>query len=654
MKRWSRLLPVFVALIACDDGTFNSDSIDHIDRKLDLTRNDYRNMYDLEHDKDGKLLPSKNQLAAPPVPDIAPLLAAPRPPKIGNAQLVSIAVTDDVPLKDVLVELARLADVDIEIDSGIIGGVNFRAKDKPFNEVIERIATLAGLRYSIKNGVLRVERDVPYVVNYSVDFLNMTRNSSSNIFTNSSGGGAGGGGGSGGGGGGSSGGGGGSSGGGGGGGGGGSGGGGGGSSLGSGSSSSIESSVSDDFWLALQSGVVAILSTQPINMTSEGANQLLAQQQSGGGALAGGALAGGAAAGGAAAAGGVAAGGAGAAGGGAGGAAGSMSTIVAPGYYMNINRQAGIIAVSASQHQHEIIKKYIEEIKRSASAQVLIEAKIIEVSLNDEFRSGIDWRFLNGKFTGSGAFNVNIPATAGANVASFTLGDSESDLSAAVDLIEVFGTSRTLSSPRLHAINNQPAVLTFTRNEVFFEIEYEQGQTVSTGNVAQTQSPTITSTRQTLPIGIILNILPSIDVDHNEVTLNVRPTLTRRVGQVEDPGAALAAALNRVSLGTDFPPNLIPVVEVRELDSILKVNSGDVMVIGGLMQQGSDNTDRGLPWFADLPVVGNAFKSVEKTNQNSELIIMIRATIVSPQGSYSATDKQIYEKFNRDPRPLAF
>jgi hypothetical protein len=115
---------------------------DAFDRDQGLSRKDYRN---LNSPKLPEEAPGAVRSGAPPVPDLAQILAAPRPPKIDQSKRVSIAVTDDVPLRDVLLELSRLANVDVEIGSGIEGGINFRATNRPFNEVVERIADLAGL-----------------------------------------------------------------------------------------------------------------------------------------------------------------------------------------------------------------------------------------------------------------------------------------------------------------------------------------------------------------------------------------------------------------------------------------------------------------------------------------------------------------------------
>ncbi|MFO1242759.1 MAG: hypothetical protein U1E36_06115 [Rickettsiales bacterium] len=619
-------LAVIPFLVSCGrDGT-----IDPMDRQ-GLTRDDFRDMYDQEKTKEeqresGKepvvTIPKDAKLTvstkAPPIPEIASILAAPRPPKIGQTKLVSISVTDDVPLKDVFVELSRLADVDIELDSGIEGGITFRAKERPFNEVVERIAGMAGLRYSYKDGVLRVERDLPYVRNYTIDFLNITRDiqSTYNISTDVSSlaaagtGGGGGGGGSGGGG------------------------------LTSGSSSSIKSNAEDDFWKSFESSIGNILASSPPKYAAMNPLDPRASTELGGG------------------------------GGGAGGAAAGTASLP-QGNSFNINRKAGVISISATERQHEKVKSFIEKIRQNSSAQVLIEAKILEVSLNDQFESGINWDQIQGggpitwdDINIRGEFNnPNIPLGAANPFTTIKLKDKfgKLDLDATIRLLEKFGTVRTLSSPRLSAINNQPAVLTFAKNQVYFDIDVDVTPPTSSDGVSTTAATTsVNSEIQTVPIGVILNLIPSIDLDDNEVTLNVRPTLTRIVGNVTDPALPLQIA----TLGNQLPAdvvqqltsaqNQIPIVEVRELDSIMKIKSGQVMVIGGLMEDQSTNSDQGVPFASDVPIIGNFFKRVSKQDTKNELVIFIKATIVSPNGNAHEVDKNLYNKFTTDPRPLAF
>lgn len=618
------------ALSGCTEklrAKFDPDTQDPIDTSLDLTRKDYK---DMAKPEEGKLINKAELMPAPPppLPSINQILSAPKPPKITETQLVSIAVTDDVPLKDVLLELARLADVDIELDSGIRGGISFIANNKPFNSVIERIATMAGLRYSMKGGVLRIERDLPYIESYPLDFLNVSRSatsdvsistnvlsggggSSSSSSSGSSGSDSGGGGGGG---------------------------------INTGSTQTINSVTESDFWESLEGGLRQILSYVPaskvaaVNLFSvngqdvsidQGPAVAVNQPLNPGAAGAGG------------------------------GAVPEGAEVLPGGAFYVLNRQAGVLTISASERQHELVKNFLNKIRTSSSAQVLIEAKIVEVSLDDEYQSGVEWSTLSDKIglatnfnsvdTTNGGFTATLSdqliggITGGVNGAT-----GSSDLNSFITLVQRFGTTRTLSSPRLHAINNQQAVLTFAENYVYFQINVQRE--TDTSSATNQELLTVDSEVKTVPIGIILTLQPSINVDRGEITLMVRPTLSRITNFVTDPAVAF---LSTQGGGANIE-NKIPVVEVRELDSILKLKSGQVMIIGGLMEDSSANTDTGVPGVSAVPWVGNLFKSVNKDDRKRELVIFIRATLVGADGYTPEADRALYNKFTDDPRPLKF
>lgn len=673
---------IFFASSCTQDAPRLFADADIIDPAGGLSRDDYEGIRDLKSLRapPAAKLPEASRadlnitagVAEPPVPELAEILAAPKPPKIGATQLVSIAVSDDVPLKDVLIELARLADVDIEVDSGITGGVSFRAKDRPFNEVIERIADLAGLRYSVKNSVLRVERDTPFIQTYTLDMLNIDRSASGNIGLNSAGGGAGamGMGGQGGVAGGAA-----------------------GAVAGgmagglggaiSGSSNSSSSNITleskSDFWEKFDDSIKQILSYRPVRMTS--LTTIAAQPAPGYGTPGAAPDAATPAAVAAAAATGIdpdatkpaqpvpapaaapAAPGEGTA---------APGEAVQSTFY-SLNRQAGTLMVAATERQHEIIRRFLKAIEANASSQVLIEAKIVEVTLNDRYQTGINWsRFAVGNVDFTGAFDTVRASDTSVTPASFAvlsnrLFGTGVDLSAAVRLLDEFGTSRALSSPRLNAMNNQQAVLTFAENIVYFKVKIKVTAAVpGTGGSAGTPAIIeVNSEENKAPVGILLSLQPTINKETSEITLSVRPTLTRVTQFVVDPSFPIqvAVALNNLTADSTSAELIekirntdsrVPQIETRELDSILKVKSGQVMVIGGLLEDKITNTDSGLPGVSRVPYFGNLFKSVDKVNSKKELIIFIRATIVDPHGSASEADKALYKKFIQDPDPLKF
>lgn len=636
----------------------NDNALDTMERKLgpdvidpeaNMSRQDYR---DALRPKTPALRTDKYN--EPAIPDVSQLMIAPAAPTVGKDKLITLNVTEDVPLKEVLVELARRADIDIELDPSIRGGIIFRAKDRPFSEVIDRIAELTGLRYSVVNGVLKVERDFPYVENYQVDFLNIVRSNSGevNITTqvlssdgtsgaaNSAGK----------------------------------------SALASGSSNKLTSQYEGDLWKSVEENVKNILALYGTVSQGLNVNAGKGAGDDGLGEVLGDAV--GAA--GSAAAGGVtpnvtpqaaqqigapartpnAAPRAAAAGGRGSSASGGGDAIIPTGAsLLSINKQAGLISVLANQRQHREVKKYLDRVKMQQSAQVLIEAKVVEVTLNDQHRSGIDWSLAMRKLTGLPDLQLRnnfsatpLTADAGTQDNFFTmtlptqevLGVSGLNLEGFIQFAESFGVTRTLSSPRINAVNNQQAVLTFARNLVYFQLKVQEENRNST--VAENNTLNIDSQARTVPLGVILSLQPSINLETNEILMNVRPTLSRQKGSVADPAVTLIAQRN----GATNITSEIPIVEVRELDSIIKIKSGQVMVIGGLMEERVDNRDTGIPVLSDLPFAGNLFKRTAKNTDMVETVIFIKATIVPGYGTADSGDKQLYRKFTNDRHPLTF
>lgn len=532
---------------------------DYIDRDLKLSREDYKE----------NLLPKREEKkpeAEPAIPKISDILTAPRPPSFGTDKLVTLAVTEEVPIKDVLVELGRMADVDMELDPGISGGIIFRVKDRPFKEVIERVTELGGLRYRSEKGMLRIERDLPYIHNYPVDFLNLVRSSTGgvNINTQVLGGGS-------------------SS--------------TGGEGLSGGSNNAITTSYEGDLWASVETTVQSILTFSPNSLSVE---------------------------------------------------TGASSVPVDTGTSFSINKQAGVISVLANQRQQNNIAQYLESVRKQVSAQVLIEAKIVEVTLDEAHRTGIDWGTLEDSPLGlkiTGSFKGDIASTG-----NFLSIGGVDNITSAVTMTQAFGVSRTLSSPRLHAMNNQQAVLTFAENKVYFTLEVQE-ETDGEG-ADKKETLTIESTLNTVPIGVILTLQPSINLEAQEVTMNIRPTLSRITSSVTDPGVDIIVARSDSDIDVTSE---IPVIEVRELDSVMKIRSGEIMVIGGLMKETNINDDKGVPGVSNLPLFGNLFKSTVKTNEVVETIIFIQATIIDENTGVSKEDKKVYDTFmKRDPRPLAF
>ena len=214
--------------------------------------------------------------------------------------------------------------------------------------------------------------------------------------------------------------------------------------------------------------------------------------------------------------------------------------------------------------------------------------------------------------------------------------------------IEEFGASRTLSSPRLTVMNNQTAILKVAQNQVYFRLNYDQQLNLTVNR----ESINVSSYIQTVPIGLVMSVQPSIDHDTGDIILSLRPTISRLTHSVSDPAVEIAFA-NAKSHSTVQPkPSLIPVVEVREIDSVLRLQSGEIAVLGGLMEARTTNGTAKLPIAGDLPVVGQLFTASADGDEVVELVILLRASIIDDAPAPDVADQRLYQDYVEDPRPM--
>lgn len=293
------------------------------------------------------------------------------------------------------------------------------------------------------------------------------------------------------------------------------------------------------------------------------------------------------------------------------------------------NPISGIINVRANSRQHLSIQSFIDEVMANAQRQVLIEATIAEVELSENFQMGVDWQRLSDA-GGSGSNGPSIISSLiGNNLTTaplFALSYNRdtpggANLSATIKMLESFGKVRVLSSPKIMALNNQTALLKVVDEKVYFTVEM-QYQAATTTSAPQT---TFTSTIHTVPIGMVMSVTPQITAQ-GTITLNIRPTLTRITGFVADPAPKLWAASGQGGVNFD---NLIPEIQVREMESLLQIPSGQTIVLGGLMQNKIVKNNSGVPVLSKLPFIGNAFKYRDDLITKTELVIFLRPVTVS-------------------------
>ena len=301
-----------------------------------------------------------------------------------------------------------------------------------------------------------------------------------------------------------------------------------------------------------------------------------------------------------------------------------------------VSPQAGLVVVRAMPGELRDVGAFLRAAQTSLHKQVILEAKIVEVQLSDAFQAGIDWAALGTGDNGSiGAANTTLLAGAialldpdgdfdgGAVVRPggpvpddfpfgnlFAVGAATDEFAALLTLLSTQGDAQVLSSPRVATINNQKAVIKVGTDE-FFVTDIESTTTTGT---ATTTTPKIELT----PFfsGIALDVTPHV-TEHNEVILHIHPTVSEVKDQVKN-----------ITVGGQTQTLPLALSSVRESDSIVRARNGQVIVIGGLMQD-SNRTDKGkTPFLGDLPLVGKLFQQQRDVSSRSELVILLRPVIV--------------------------
>ncbi len=542
------------------------------------------------------------------------------PPPKPAAKVETYSVTvHKVPVQSLLFALARDAGLNVDVHPGIEGMVTLNALDQTLPQLLSRIQRQVDMRYEINNGTLTVLPDSPEWRNYKIDYVNIARSTSSsvNIATQIS-----------------------------------TTGGGGGSSAsnpvgatasaggtggqtsnsnsnsqtsnGSNNSTTVVNNRSDNnFWYTLEKNIRDMLrnsnlSDNPVDplaalqQNSQQNSQQNPQQNTQGGAQTGQPAAFDT------------------------GAFGQSRNNNNRPNSVIVNAEGGLIAVRATSRQHEKIREFVDIVLGAAKRQVLIEATVIEVRLNNNYQQGINWSTLSrsgrlgmsqgqvGSVTlpsginpnnGPGMFllKYNNPVTGLGNIA------------ATIELLESFGKVKVLSSPKISVMNNQTALLKVVDNNVFFSIKVTPA--VLGINGTPTSPATYESKLETVPVGFVMSVTPQIS-DNDDVTVNVRPTITRIVGTVEDPNPALAAA------GVH---STVPVIQARELESLMKIPSGQIAVMGGLMQDSIDNAKDSIPLLGSVPLIGDLFSYRNEKSTKTELVIFMRPIVVkdaSVNGDY--------------------
>ena len=309
-----------------------------------------------------------------------------------------------------------------------------------------------------------------------------------------------------------------------------------------------------------------------------------------------------------------------------------------------VDRHSGLVIVRAMPGELRDVGAYLANAQDNMQRQVILEAKVIEVVLNDSFQSGIDWAAISksrnfsigsnsvvGGTAGSAVINAadDVVVSSGLDVTNtpfanlFAVGSSSNTFGALITLLNTQGDAQVLSSPRVSTVNNQKAVIKVGSDE-FFVTEVSSSTTSGTGGT--TTNPELTLT----PFfsGIALDVTPQISAS-GEVILHIHPSVSEITDQ-----------LKSITVGGESFELPLAFSTVRESDSIVKASNGQVVVIGGLMQNSTNDQNAGVPGASDVPFFGELFKQKQKVNRRSELVILLRPIVVDKNRTWSSYIQQ--------------
>jgi MSHA biogenesis protein MshL len=549
--------------------------------------------------------PTNNAAAAiPKIVKANPQL--PIPKAANKAQTYSVVV-NEVPVKEILFALARESKLNIDIHPGIQGRVTLNAVDQTLPAILERLAKQVDLTYKMDGNVLYIAPDAPVLRTYKIDYVNMSRDTKSFIgvdgqisssaqsenggqaTTTSNGNGA-----------------------------------------NNSSRTSVESISKNHLWESLIQNLKDLLAetdkevivsrigatgdveqskkqtTKDSNNTvitiNNPAEQARAEAESRDKAKS------------------------------------EYKTLLAANVIANA--ETGVISIRATSKQHEKVQDFIDKVMGSAKKQVLIEATIVEVQLNDGYKAGIDWSRLGSVGSAGFVFSqvlgpqiaTGVSAngiTRGANSPGIVAGyvNGNRGILSSIQLLQQFGNTKVLSSPKLMVLNNQTAVLKVVNNLVYFTVQAQQSQ----GSVGGGVLSTVTTTPNTVPVGMVMSVTPQVN-DTGNVNINVRPTVSRVVSFKRDPNPNLTVE------------SLVPEIQVREMESMLQVSSGNTAVLGGLMQDEIQRNSDNVPGLSKIPGLGKLFTGRDDSNKKTELVIFLRPTVIS-NPSLESDELQSYKQY---------
>jgi MSHA biogenesis protein MshL len=278
-----------------------------------------------------------------------------------------------------------------------------------------------------------------------------------------------------------------------------------------------------------------------------------------------------------------------------------IQTLVSPDARYNLDRKAGLVQVSDYPDRLDRIGLYLDLVQLRVNRQIQIQAKVLEIDLNEGAAAGVDWSAVLRR-AGDG---VSLPQSPASPAQPFAAGVTIRDFTALLEALATEGDVHVLSSPRVAAMNNEPMIVRVGTQDVYF-VTTSQHE-AATGRVLQTSvSP------HPIEEGMVLSVTPQVGGD-GIITMSISPRVTERTGQA------------RSRLG-----DTVPILSARETDTLVRVREGETVLIGGLLQERVTRETSKAPVLGHLPVVGGLFRRESRSTRRTELVILLTPTIVAP------------------------
>ena len=289
-----------------------------------------------------------------------------------------------------------------------------------------------------------------------------------------------------------------------------------------------------------------------------------------------------------------------------------------------VNPQTGIVVVRAMPEELRVVEDYLGVTHATVNRQVVLEAKIIEVELKNEFQSGVNWSLISTNSRGQlfdsrgSVFGGGTAGGGGSGTVSSSLGGvfslqlASGDFSLLIDALKGQGEVQILSSPRVSTVNNQKAVIKIGGEEFF--VTAVTGGTTATSTAAGT-IPSVTLT--SFFSGISLDVTPQID-ENNSIILHIHPSVSAVTEKTKSFSVSGESFQLPLALST-----------IQESDNIVRAQSGQIIVIGGLMKEAVTDEDASVPVLADVPLVGSLFKHKRLNRIKKELVILLKPTSIN-------------------------